>query len=202
MGRPSVAKQKLIEASQELFWQRGYENVSVDDLCQHAGVNKGSFYYFFKTKKELALQSNEQRWQSIQQMQLVDPQVGDPLAQIPAYFQEVIKLQETQSRTRGDQIRGCPFGIMGAELSSIEPEITEQVQRVFEGHIRFIAHNLQLAHQIGMIGPGDFDAIAREIFTMWQGALLLARVYNDPAALQQTLQNTRGRLASLRAKES
>ena len=33
----------------------GYTAVSVQDICQHAGVNKGSFYYFFPAKRDLVL---------------------------------------------------------------------------------------------------------------------------------------------------
>ncbi len=55
MGRVSDAKEHLIESGKQLMHARGYTAVSVQDLCQHAGVNKGSFYYFFPAKRDLVL---------------------------------------------------------------------------------------------------------------------------------------------------
>lgn len=200
MGRPSLARETLIEVSQKLFWERGYENVSVDDLCRAAGVNKGSFYYFFKTKKALALAANAERWRSMQPMLLFDPEALDPLQNIYNYFKSMVGYQSEMARSSATGFLGCPFGMMGTEMAGIEPEIRTQVQDIFEGHVRFIEQNLRSARKAGLIATGSLQKIARQIFMQWQGALVLARVYNDPAALQTALQFTRKILDGLRFK--
>ncbi|MCF0137009.1 MAG: TetR/AcrR family transcriptional regulator [Oscillospiraceae bacterium] len=43
-------RQKIIEAAIELFKDRGYSDVSVKDICDHANVTRNSFYYYFDTK--------------------------------------------------------------------------------------------------------------------------------------------------------
>src|SRR5438874_5439607 len=55
MGRVSDAKEKLMDAVLELIWTGSYGSTTIDDICEKAGVKKGSFYYFFKSKADLAV---------------------------------------------------------------------------------------------------------------------------------------------------
>src|ERR1043166_6049660 len=54
MGRVSDAKERLMEAVRELIWTGSYGSTTIDDICEKAGVKKGSFYYFFDSKADLA----------------------------------------------------------------------------------------------------------------------------------------------------
>ena len=54
MGRVSDAKERLMEAVLELIWTGSYGSTTIDQICEKAGVKKGSFYYFFDSKAELA----------------------------------------------------------------------------------------------------------------------------------------------------
>jgi TetR/AcrR family transcriptional repressor of nem operon len=47
MGRVSDAKERLMEAVRELIWTGSYGSTTIDQICEKAGVKKGSFYYFF-----------------------------------------------------------------------------------------------------------------------------------------------------------
>ena len=48
-------KQRLLDTAQKLFYARSYEDVGVQEICQEAGVKKGSFYHFFPSKRDLTL---------------------------------------------------------------------------------------------------------------------------------------------------
>lgn len=54
MTRASDARERLIRTAARLFLTRSYQAVGVDELCAAADVRKGSFYYFFRAKSELA----------------------------------------------------------------------------------------------------------------------------------------------------
>ena len=47
-------KEHLTDAAMDLIWENSYGATSVDAICERAGAKKGSFYYFFKSKSELA----------------------------------------------------------------------------------------------------------------------------------------------------
>ena len=48
-------KSKILAAAIKSFAQHGYESVSVDEIVEKAGVAKGTFYYYFKSKEDLFL---------------------------------------------------------------------------------------------------------------------------------------------------
>ena len=62
MGRRSSARARLAATADNLFRDRGFEAVSVAHLCQDAGVNKGSFYHFFPSKRDLLLEVIDNAW--------------------------------------------------------------------------------------------------------------------------------------------
>jgi AcrR family transcriptional regulator len=54
--RAQLTRQKLVDAALELFFERGYDNVTVDDICGKAGVSKGAFYGHFKSKDQAVVE--------------------------------------------------------------------------------------------------------------------------------------------------
>ena len=52
-----------MEAMQELIWTGSYGATTIDQICEKAGVKKGSFYYFFESKVELAVAALDEHWQ-------------------------------------------------------------------------------------------------------------------------------------------
>ena len=49
------SKTRLLDAALTVIRTKGYAATTVDDICQEAGVTKGSFFHHFKSKDELAL---------------------------------------------------------------------------------------------------------------------------------------------------
>src|SRR5262249_40683539 len=63
MGRASDAKERLMEAVGELIWTGSYGGTTIDGICSKAGVKKGSFYYFFDSKADLADAAIQEDWE-------------------------------------------------------------------------------------------------------------------------------------------
>ncbi|MFN7064944.1 MAG: TetR/AcrR family transcriptional regulator [Aquificaceae bacterium] len=47
------ARERIIQSAKELFSKKGYSNTSVDEIVRHAGLSKGAFYFYFKSKDAL-----------------------------------------------------------------------------------------------------------------------------------------------------
>ena len=54
-GVKQFDRDEVIERAMDLFWQRGYESTSVDDLVEATGINRGSLYGTFGDKRRLFL---------------------------------------------------------------------------------------------------------------------------------------------------
>src|ERR1700733_11182479 len=91
MGRTSNADEKLMDASLELIWEESYGSVTIDDICKRAGVKTGSFYYFFKSKSDLAAAALEKLWNERWKPSLdqsFSPSL-DPLVRLTNYFDSI-----------------------------------------------------------------------------------------------------------------
>jgi len=50
----------IVQTAESLFAEKGYENVSTEEIARTAGVSKALIYHYFKTKEELLLKVIEQ----------------------------------------------------------------------------------------------------------------------------------------------
>lgn len=50
---PAERRRELMAAAQALFEANGYGRTTVQDICQRAGVAKGTFFYYFATKEAM-----------------------------------------------------------------------------------------------------------------------------------------------------
>src|SRR3954451_24006212 len=62
MGRVSDAKERLMDAVGELIWTGSYGSTTIDQICEKAAVKKGSFYYFFDSKADVAVVALDVAW--------------------------------------------------------------------------------------------------------------------------------------------
>jgi TetR/AcrR family transcriptional repressor of nem operon len=186
MGRTSDARERLIDSAIALIPVRSYGAVSVDDLCAHADVNKGSFYYFFSTKRDLVVAAIEREWQFAQQY-VLDPALAPdipPLARIHRLFRLVATIQCPPDRLSG-QVPGCPFGNLAAELGTQDAVIRDKVREVFVGYSAAFEQVVREAQAAGEIGPLDVPAAARSLLAYLEGAMLIAKAYNDASLIEQ-----------------
>jgi AcrR family transcriptional regulator len=54
--RAQETRKRIFDSALELFQERGYDNVSVDDIAARAGTAKGSFYTYFGTKSDIIIE--------------------------------------------------------------------------------------------------------------------------------------------------
>src|SRR6185295_15025952 len=118
MPRVSDMKERLTDAAMDLIWENSYGTTSVDDICQRAGAKKGSFYYFFKSKSELAAAALEADWNKKRvEMDSIFSATVPPLQRLDRYFDFVYD-RLTEVRKRCGAILGCPFISLGSEVST------------------------------------------------------------------------------------
>jgi TetR/AcrR family transcriptional repressor of nem operon len=184
MGRTSNAKERLVAAAADLFYARGYQGVGIDHLCRRADVRKGSFYYFFRSKRELALAALDHRWRLAEE-HLVEPifrSEAPPLERIGRFFEAMGKASAREKAATG-ACGGCPFGNLSAEMSSHDPQIRRKVRKVFDRIAATVRSALEEAAERGEVTGIEPAAAAKALVAYLEGLLLLARTYNDPTLI-------------------
>ena len=102
MKQDNPSKIKVLDTAIDMIWASSYGSVSVDDICAKAGVNKGSFYYFFKSKSDLAVAAFERHWEMKRSLmdKVFSPQTP-PLERLDQYIQVIVEDQKTRYRAQG-----------------------------------------------------------------------------------------------------
>src|SRR5688572_17115475 len=88
LKKPEIRSAELLDCAQRLFFERGYDGTTVNDIIREAGVSKGAFYHYFVSKEALleALSVRMTR-DFIDDLQLVlDDRSLDAVARLNAVF--------------------------------------------------------------------------------------------------------------------
>jgi TetR/AcrR family transcriptional repressor of nem operon len=186
MGRTSDADQRLKEAALALMWEESYGSVTIDQICQRADVRKGSFYYFFKSKAELAVAALEKLW-SEQWKPMLDacfsPSV-DPLDRLKNYF-ETIYAYQVDIKSRYGKVLGCPVCTVGSEISTQETDVSATIRDILSRKQRYYQSAIRDAVAQGVIEPCDPVAESLALFALLEGLVSQARIMNDPEVLRR-----------------
>jgi TetR/AcrR family transcriptional repressor of nem operon len=177
-------KTKLLLTAVDLIWESSYGSVSVDDICVRAGVKKGSFYYAFKSKSDLAIAAFEHHWDAKRAMldQVFSAQT-EPLKRIEAYCDLVVEGQLEKYRSSGKML-GCPFCSLGCELSTQDENIRLKVENVNGRMKKYLEPTLRDLMDSGIIPKSDPREVAQEFYSYMVGVLLQAKIENNPKQVE------------------
>ena len=173
-----------MDAAMELMWQNSYGTASVDAICERAGAKKGSFYYFFKSKSELAAASLEADWNKKRaEMDSIFSPTVPPLERFDRYFDFVHdRLAEVQKKC--GSILGCPYVSVGSEVSTQDPIVRETIDRIMDRKMKYFISAVRDAAAQGLIDAPNPEAKARALFACYQGTVAQARIQNDVQLLR------------------
>lgn len=184
MGKPSDTREKLLQVAFDLIWNQSYGSVSVDQICERAHVNKGSFYHFFSSKSELAVEAYEENWREKQpELDRVFSPQNPPLERLALWCQYVSNRQKQKAEKYG-HVCGCPYASLGTELATQDEKIRAKSQEIMDRTIRYLESALRDAHREGLVSLDNANAVAKRIYTTVLGALLYSKVHNDLAMLE------------------
>lgn len=182
------AKEKLIDASLELMLTKGYGATSVDDLCQSAGVSKGSFYHFFGTKEDLGLALLDDYLSKSKIYFLGGPftEEQDPIKKLFGF------LRQTEASAEILWKDGCLLGNFAIELGLSHPAVRQKVSVIFTRITKGVA---DLFQPVSALHPDnamlEADRLAEAYLAIIEGAIILSRAHDDWSYLHRSLVNFR-----------
>ncbi|MGA7126658.1 MAG: TetR/AcrR family transcriptional regulator [Chthoniobacterales bacterium] len=185
MRREGVTRQKLLRTAIQLIWENSYGSVSVDDICERAGVNKGSFYYAFKTKSDLTVAAYEEHAKNKRPtMDRIFSSQEPPLVRLGNYCDQLVNDQMEKYQSFG-RVLGCPFVSVGCELSTQDEGIRKKTEEVADQVIRYLTGAIRDAVAEGSIRAEDPAQLAKEAYCFVVGVLTQAKIRNDPETLKR-----------------
>jgi TetR/AcrR family transcriptional regulator, transcriptional repressor for nem operon len=186
MGRVSDAKQRLMDAVLDLIWSGSYGSTTIDQICEKAGVKKGSFYYFFDSKAELAAEAVEESWKDRRaELDGIFSATAPPLERLKQFCDFTYKVQR-EIKSKYGRVLGCAQASLGSEICTQEDALQKKIQEIMDQKRKYIESAIRDAHAAGLIDAPDPAAKARMIFAYYEGLLTQARIQNDAEVLRET----------------
>jgi len=177
VSRNQVLENKcmILEAAGRLFRERGFESVTVTDVMKSAGLTHGGFYGYFKSKDDLIAQA----------LAKVLGSAGALPADLATCAEQYLSPDH-----RDNFAGGCPVAALASETirqpRGARTEMTADLKRQIE--------------RLSQIAPGaDGGCKRRAAIGNWAamvGALILARMSDDPELSDEVLGETRAWLAA------
>lgn len=190
MGRVSDAKDRLMKAVAELIWTGSYGSTTIDQICERAGVKKGSFYYFFDSKADLAAAALDAEWERRRPEldSLFSPTIP-PLERLKKYCEFGLRMQ-AEIKSKCGCVLGCPLFSLGSEVSTQEDRLQKKIQEILNQKRKYLESAIRDAHAAGLIHAPDAASKARILFAYYQGLLTQARIQNDLEPFREAMHGT------------
>lgn len=181
------SRERLLDAADALMYERGYEAVSVADLCAAADARKGSFYHWWPSKRDLALAMLDRAWERNCE-RLFDPIFNNDDTVVEKFlnYAEFLANGLAANRDKTGHVVGCRFGNFAVELSTRDSVVRERVAKTLSLIAGMFETAIHAAMKRGEL-PDNLDAtdIACAILAQMEGLMVIAKANDDPDMLRR-----------------
>lgn len=196
-SRPLTAKgaatrSRIVEAAANLFYERGVDRTSLDDVMAVSGVSKSQLYHYFADKDALVLAVISAQTGHVLAAQ--QPHLGalDSLGALQAWRDMIVQ------RSIDVGLMGCPLGSLAGELANEFPSAREQLAAAFAAWLEQIEKGLSAMRDRGELAPSvDPHELALAVLAAVQGGLLVSKTTRSNRALEAALDMVLDRIRTL-----
>lgn len=164
---------------------RGYQAVTVDELCAIAGVSKGAFFHHFPSKEAFAAEAlgHYRARLSAALAQAPFQSMADPVARLTAYAAFLGTLLQDEAIPNA-----CMFGNLSQEAAPTSEVVRMACDEGLSWWAAEVASDLRAAAAAHPTQPGfDADSLGRYFVAVYEGALVLSKAFADRGVIQQCL---------------
>ncbi|QRZ25442.1 TetR/AcrR family transcriptional regulator [Vibrio sp. sp1] len=194
-AKANDTRQHILDVGYELIVNRGFTSVGLSELLKKAAVPKGSFYHYFKSKEqfgEAMIQDYFTKYFERLNARFTNTELSG-YQRLMSYFEEMVKVEDDVCNANK-----CLLVKLSAEVSDLSESMRLALRQGADKTIQAIADCIDIGIQDGSIPNGDSALLARQIYYLWNGASLLNKLYQDQAALTQSLTYTQHLLQNTR----
>ena len=178
---------QVLERAMRLFWRKGYEATSIDDLVRATGINRASMYGAFGDKRRLFLAAVDRYVAKVSASRLADMErPGSAKAALRRYFQRLVQFSVADGRRLG-----CLLTNSAVELAPRDATVEARLRRSFATVETAFLRAIRRGQAQGEIDKRkNARAMARFLVGAVQGIRVLARARPDRRALRDIVNVT------------
>ncbi len=179
-------KEEVLHRGMELFFQKGFNALGIDEICKMTGMTKGAFYNAFKSKEQFLTEAiqlygenNVKRINNVFQQN----RALSALERLEAFY---VQMLDAQPKTN---FAGCFINNMMAELGVSNELVRQATTREFNKFIEAIEPIVEEAQQEGSLAiEMSSRQLTELIHTTFYGILTIARSSQNKEQGIQTIQ--------------
>ena len=189
-------RRRIVELAAPVFNRQGYVGASMRDLVEATGLEKGGIYNHFGSKEQLALEAYD----------YASSQVTEGLARSQDGATDAIDRLRRMIRSFAKFARkpaiagGCPIMNTAIEADDGNPDLRDRARQSMTLWHRLIGRIVKDGVAAGTLAPDtDPYALAALLTAGLEGALMLSRLYRDPAYTERVVDHFVAYVETLRA---
>ncbi|ADP19635.1 bacterial regulatory protein, TetR family protein 30 [Achromobacter xylosoxidans A8] len=177
----NTTREQLLAHAEKLIRTRGCNGFSYRDLAEHVGVKTSSIHYYFPGKDDLLYEAVD----AYSTRALAAIRAIDTSLRAQEQLDQYLSMMESRACGSGEL---CLAGMLAAEVNSLPERVRGALQGFFRAHEAWLARVLaEGAAQGTMKFSGTPEAAGRAVFATVQGCILIARLFQQPAALCEAI---------------
>lgn len=178
-------RSQILDIAQDLIQKTGVNAMSYADISKAVGIRKASIHYYFPTKEDLIadlLDRYNLRFRAVlEQIMANSESSASKLKRYCGLFAETLN--------SGEQDKACLCGILSAELKTLSLPVVDRVTQFYRDNEQYLEQILRSGLETGEFAfAGDPQIMAKLIFSLMEGDLLVARAEGGVARLQSTIE--------------
>jgi TetR/AcrR family transcriptional repressor of nem operon len=178
-----MSREKILETACELFKTKGFTATTVTDLVGATGMQKGSIYFHFSGKEELAREVLGKTREDLGEFLSCALSGPDPGACLDHYLACTL-----EKHLATGFVGGCIIGNTALEMSDFHPEFSGAIDRIFDEWISRVATTVADAQKAGQIRDDlGSETLARQIIATIEGGIMMSRLKKDDQPLRECL---------------
>jgi TetR/AcrR family transcriptional repressor of nem operon len=184
-----ATRRRIIETASQLFFTKGFARTKLDEILLIAKVRKGNFYYYFRSKDDLALAVIRETGKPLVLdwvRSLVNPD-AEPRENLSRLADN---LMDTEM-VKGGQ--GNPLSNLALEMSTLSDDFRRELDMIMSEVVGIFAEQIERVQARNGNGSRDAAAHARQcasfLVSVIEGALLLYRLNRNEQLLKENVES-------------
>ncbi len=168
MKNSNDTRQKLIDITYDEIYEKGYQAASLSEILSKAQVHKGSMYYFFKNKKEMAMSALKEKMKD---------RFTKRYATILQYESNILNelFKVLNNISLRDFKKGCPLANIVQEMSNLDVDFDAMSKGFYEDLKKCFKDILDKAVLLKELKSCDTQKLALYITVVVEGAILATK---------------------------
>jgi TetR/AcrR family transcriptional regulator, transcriptional repressor for nem operon len=186
VSKGARTREQVIERAAALFNQHGYHGVSISDVMEATGLEKGGIYRHFASKEELALAAFAFAIDKMRE------RFDAALADANTALERLEAILAVYARIPMDPPvpGGCPILNAAVEADDSNPELKAEAQRVLGDLKRRLRAIVRQGQEAGELRPDlDLEAFANVFVAQLEGGVMVSKLLGSQAPMRHVVEH-------------